>query len=132
MSTYPSLLCLRGYPPEIRDRLAAAAAKDGVSVNDYAVRILAELYDVPFEGGSRPLRAMRSKDFEGRIGNGREPGSTLQLHLPSELNFRIHERAVRRRVLIRDLALSHLADHFGIEYVRPVIKRGRPKLKVAA
>lgn len=132
MSTYPSLLCIRGYPPPIRDALAAAAEKDGVSVNDYAVRVLAELYDVPFEGGRRALRALRSGDFEGRVGNGREPGSTLQLHLPPELNFRIHERAMRRRVLLRDLVLGHLADHFGIAYVRPVIKRGRPRKKVAA
>ena len=132
MSTYPSLLCIRGYPAEIRDALAAAAEKDGVSVNDYAVRILAELYDVPFEGGRRALRALRSGDFEGRVGNGRVPGSTLQLHLPPELNFRIHERAMRRRVLLRDLVLGHLADHFGLSYVRPVIKRGRPRVKAAA
>jgi hypothetical protein len=131
MSAYPLLLCVRGYPAEIRDALVGAAAEAGVSANDYAVRVLAEIYNVPFEGGKRSLRAMRSDEFAGREGVGRAPGSTLQLHLPSQLNYRIHERALQRRCFMRDLVLDHLARHLGLEYTRPVIKRGRPRKKVA-
>lgn len=132
ISAYPPLLCLRGYPPEIRDRLAEAASEAGISGNDYAVGVLADIYDVPFEPGTRPLRALKSQDFEGREGVGRVPGSTLQLRLPPELNFRIHETATRRRILIRDLVLGHLAGHLGVQYESPVIQRGRHKRKKVA
>lgn len=129
---YPSLLCLRGYPPEIRDRLAEAATSAGVSANDFAVGVLAEIYDVPFTSGTRPLRAMRSGDFAERGEAERMPGSTLQLRLPPELNFRIHEQATRKRALIRDIVLGHLARRLGVAYVRPFIPRGRPRKKVVA
>lgn len=129
---YPSLLCLRGYPSDIRDRLAEAATQEGISANDFAVKVLAEIYDVPFTPGTRPFRAMRSGDFTERGGSERMPGSTLQLRLPPELNFRIHEQATRKRALIRDIVLGHLARRLGIAYERPFIRRGRPRGKVVA
>lgn len=127
---YPSLLCLRGYPAELRDALTEAAEQAGLSVNTYAIRVLADLYGVEYARPGRRLRAKRSGEFP-HSPDDRGPGSTLQLAIPPELNYRIHEHAMRSRTLLRDLVLGQLASHLGMRYVPPRIKRGRKKAKVA-
>jgi myo-inositol-1-phosphate synthase len=92
-------------PPPLKGALVRETARRGSNVNDVAVGILANEFDVPFSQSGRRRKVLA----------GSSP--VLLLRLPQELKDAIHAEASRRDSNANDVILAALTDGLGIPRV---------------
>lgn len=92
--------------------LVEDAARQGISMNEAAVKILADRFRVPFEVTLR--KTSPSTDH-----------NILNLHLPAKLASAIDARA-KRPVTMQDVIRATLCQHYGLK-MPPKIKRTRQR-----
>jgi myo-inositol-1-phosphate synthase len=87
---------------ELKQTLAAEVAREGVSLNDIAVGILASRFAVPFEPSGR---------------KGAPPKGTgdVLLRMPPALKEKLQTRAAERRRGVNDLIVEILGERLGLE-----------------
>ena len=93
-------------PPELRAQLDIDAEVEDIPVNDVAMRILCDAFDMehpPSHAKYRPVAAR------------------FKLRVPEELHRRIRiEAANRNQYTVRGVSLSTLAAHYGIDGISPL------------
>jgi len=87
--------------PDLRKRLIAEATESGMSLNDTAVMILADAYQVPYETTSNTATLA---DVDGE---------ELNLRIPDALYAAIGAHTARPRT-IQDAIRAALSAHFGL------------------
>lgn len=109
-------LLVYDVPAVIRENLLASAEIENISINETAVRILAEHYVV---GGIEPSGV----PFTGDHG-----GKNLAIRTGKNLHRRISIDAAKRGGTLRGVVLETLALHYGLE-PEPIGRRPRRSTK---
>ena len=100
-------------PAELKDRLAAEAARAGASLNDVAVSLLAASVGM-------------SVERSGRAGRAPGRGRAVLLRMPVELKDRLQARARERRRTLNQLIVETLSERLGLKGESMVQKNGKP------
>jgi myo-inositol-1-phosphate synthase len=92
-------------PPTLKRRLAREVARRESTLNDVAVELLAERFDVPFEPSGR---------------RGRVPGETgvVLLRVPPELKRRLEATARERATSTNNLIVESLSEQLDVSHPR--------------
>lgn len=112
-----------GVSPELRAALVSCAKDHGLSVNETAVRILADHYKVkvmPAENGLRGQAGKPTHSFE------RADTDKLSVRGPASLHRKISADARKRNGTLRGVVLECLANQFDIP-AEPIGRRPREK-----
>lgn len=96
---------------DIRDALVADAREQNISINEAAVKILAEHYEVAYAPSGVPFVAERQS-------------RNLAIRGGATLHRRIHVDAAKRSGTLRGVVLERLALHYGLE-PEPIGRRPR-------
>lgn len=91
-------------PTEIREALERDAQEKDTTLNDVAGEILADHFELGWERSGRPYRTM-AEQFKMRV--------------PEHLHFKVRTSAAAAGHTVRGTALSAIAEHYGLETIKP-------------
>lgn len=112
---------IEGVSPELRAALVSSAKDQDISINEVAVRVLADHYKVKVTTPENGLRGQREKathSFE------RAETDKLSIRGPASLHRKLSEDAKRRGGTLRGVILERLSLNFGLS-PEPITKRPR-------
>jgi hypothetical protein len=89
-----------GFPTELKRALARSAPGEGLSMNDLAVKILADEFKVRVEPSGRPAKPQEASN-----------SNILSLRMPEKLRRKIRQRAVDGGGISQVIA-DTIAAHF--------------------
>lgn len=90
--------------PDLREALDQDAQAENITMNDAAVRILAEEFGTEWRPSGFPYRALASR---------------FKLRVPDELHWKIRMEAANTQATIRGVVLNVLAEHYGTATTSP-------------
>ena len=95
-------------PADLRRKLDREAKEENSTVNDVAVAILTEHFDLEFVPSKSTFRPVAAR---------------FKLRVSDELHHRIRVEAALRSQTIRGVALSVLSEHYGTKPIDPHRRR---------